>query len=418
MATTASKPRSAQAAANEAASVTRATAARRRSAGNASNERVAKEAQARRSGRTAASSRSSAGSSSGRATQAKSGSGSGRSSQAKSGSGNGRPSQAKSGSGNGRSSQAKSGSGNGASTSQGRAQKPKTNPAKVAKATASRAASKTASRAKDEVKDDGKQLASALFSSTSPRGRKHPVARGVAKRAARKTLRAVGRRSLSAGGGALRTVAENAGQALRAGMSRVVENRPPIQASVDVAAPISVVWSEWLTFDWFTEGLHNLQEVERDGDELFGRVVAPHERDWHAEIVDEREQQAFAWRSDDGTDCAGLVTFHRLSERLTRVEADLDVLPTNPGEAFLLSLPIPARRAERELQLFKAHVEFINPDVYEEDEDSGGSESDDPDDARTDSDDPDDARVDSDEAGSQAPEDNEGAREDADNDDY
>ncbi|HET9720942.1 MAG TPA: hypothetical protein VFP55_12755 [Solirubrobacteraceae bacterium] len=190
-------------------------------------------------------------------------------------------------------------------------------------------------------------------------------------------------------------------------MSRVVENRPPIQASVDVAAPISVVWSEWLTFDWFTEGLHNIEEVERDGDELSGRVVAPHEREWHAEIVDERERQAFAWRSDDGTDCAGLVTFHQLSERLTRVEADLDVLPTNPGEAFLLSLPIPARRAERELQLFKAHVEFINPDVYEEDEDSEESASDEQGDARAESDDDE----------SQAPEDNEGAPEDAENDD-
>jgi uncharacterized membrane protein len=237
------------------------------------------------------------------------------------------------------------------------------------------------------LESSGKHLASALFKPTGHR-RKHPIAKAVAKRAAKKTLGGLGKRSAEAGGGALRQLAETAGnasrQALRAGVSRVVENRPPIQASVDVAAPIAVVWSEWMTFEWFTEGLHNIEDVERDGDELTGIVSAPHERDWRAEVVDEREQEAFAWRSDDGTDCAGLVTFHQLSERLTRVEADLDVMPVNPAEAFLLTLPIPARRAERELQLFKAHVEFINPDVYEKDagkstdarEDSEGEEGD------------------------------------------
>jgi uncharacterized membrane protein len=280
----------------------------------------------------------------------------------------------------------------------------------------------TRSRGDDDHNDDkdltenpvtsgGKHLASALFSSTSHRPKKHPIARAVAKKAAKKTLKTVGRKSLNAGGGALRNVAESAGtlgrQAMRAGMSRVVDHRPPVQASVDVAAPISVVWSEWMTFEWFTEGLHTIEEIERDGDELKGRVVAPHERDWRAEIVDEREQQAFAWRSDEGTDCAGLVTFHQLSERLTRVEADLDVMPTNPGETFLLSLPVPARRAERVLQMFKAHVEFINPDVYEdEDEDSDESESDRDDDARAQSDDD-----------AQTEDESDGDREDAENDD-
>jgi uncharacterized membrane protein len=240
----------------------------------------------------------------------------------------------------------------------------------------------------NSVTSGGKQLASALFSSTSHRPKKHPIARAVAKKAAKRTLKTVGRRSLQAGGEALRSAGGLGRQAMRAGMSRVVDHRPPIQASVDVAAPISVVWSEWMTFEWFTEGLHNIEDVERDGDELTGRVVAPHERDWRAEIVDEREEQAFAWRSDEGTDCAGLVTFHRLSERLTRVEADLDVRPINPGETFMLSLAVPARRAERVLQMFKAHVEFINPDVYEdEEEDSDASESDQPDDARAESDD-------------------------------
>jgi uncharacterized membrane protein len=225
--------------------------------------------------------------------------------------------------------------------------------------------------------ETGKHLASALFKPTSKRG-KHPIARKLAKVAAKKALSKLGQSSASAGAGALRTMADGAGslgrKTMQGGLARVVERRPPIQASVDVAAPIHAVWSEWMTFEWFTEGLHKIEDVERDGDELVGSTAGPEGRDWHAEIVDERERQAFAWRSDEGTDCAGLVTFHELSERLTRVEADLDVLPTNPVEALLLTLNTPAKRAQRELQRFKAAVEFINPDTYEKEESGGEQE--------------------------------------------
>jgi uncharacterized membrane protein len=87
--------------------------------------------------------------------------------------------------------------------------------------------------------------------------------------------------------------------------------------------------------------------------------------DWEAEIKDEREDESFAWLSVEGTDVAGLATFHQLSERLTRIELDLDVVPTNPSEAMMLALHLAHRRAEADLRRFKAHVEFINPDVYE-----------------------------------------------------
>jgi uncharacterized membrane protein len=141
-----------------------------------------------------------------------------------------------------------------------------------------------------------------------------------------------------------------------------LDRRPPVQAAVDVAVPLAFAWEQWMSFDAFTEGTHRIESVHRKGKRLSGR--AGHE-DWKAEVVDEREHEAFAWRSLAGTDCAGLVTFHRLSERLTRIELDLDVLPTGPLEAVLLATGLAERRAVAELRRFKAQVEFINPDVYE-----------------------------------------------------
>jgi uncharacterized membrane protein len=184
---------------------------------------------------------------------------------------------------------------------------------------------------------------------------------------AAKLLRTIVRRALESGAEAVRAATERGTDMSREALETALSKRLPIQVSVDVAVPLAFAWDEWMTFEWMTEGVHRIVEVERDGHQLFGELAGPRSTEWVADIVDEREEQSFAWRSLEGSDCAGLVTFHRLSERLTRIELDLDVLPTNPVEAASLALRVGRRRAESELRRFKAHVEFINPDVYESD---------------------------------------------------
>jgi uncharacterized membrane protein len=152
-----------------------------------------------------------------------------------------------------------------------------------------------------------------------------------------------------------------------------LRDRIPIQVSVDVAVPLEYAWDRWMTFEAMTEGVHRIEDVDRDGDYVIGHTAGVRGSDWEAEIVDEREHESFAWRSVKGSDCAGLVTFHRLSDRLTRLELDLDVLPTNPREAVALSLHLAHRHAEAELRRFKASVEFVNPDVYEDNGNGNGN---------------------------------------------
>ena len=200
----------------------------------------------------------------------------------------------------------------------------------------------------------------------------------LAGRAALKTVRAFGRRALEAGGDAARELIERlpeAGhRAVEAGMSR----RIPIQVSIDVAVPVAVAFEEWTALDSLTEGVHRVEEIERDGAVLTGYIAGPRAREWSAEIVDERPCESFAWRSVDGSDCAGLATFHELSPRLTRIELDLDVVPTGPIQALAFASHVAHRRAEAELRRFKARLEFINPDVYQEtgNEDTPAEEAD------------------------------------------
>jgi uncharacterized membrane protein len=212
---------------------------------------------------------------------------------------------------------------------------------------------------------------------TSASAKKRP-AKGAAQ-AARKPAKAIARAAvLKAAKALVSKTAEMAARQVRSATDRAtsaskgaLENgfgaRLPIQVSIDVAVPLLVAWEEWMSFDPFTEGVHRIEDVEREGQELIGTVAGPRSVDWRAEIVDEREQEAFAWRSIEGSDCAGLITFHRLSDRLTRIEVDLDVLPTNPTETLTLSLHLAHRRVQTDLRRFKARVEFINPDVYEAD---------------------------------------------------
>ncbi len=198
----------------------------------------------------------------------------------------------------------------------------------------------------------------------------------LAGAAAKKALKAIVRRVAQSGSGVVQAATQRGTGVGREALESALSKRLPIQVGVDVAVPLSFAWEEWMTYEWMTEGVHHITDVERDGEELFGQLAGPRSAEWVAEIVDERQEQSFAWRSVEGSDCAGLVTFHRLSDRLTRIELDLDVLPTNPAQAASLALRVGRRRAESELRRFKAHVEFINPDVYES-QDGGEPEDED-----------------------------------------
>ena len=227
------------------------------------------------------------------------------------------------------------GAGNGASASKRAASRPAKVAAKAAKATAKEAITPGSS----------------------------PVS-GLARKAAGKTARFVGRKALEAGRRALRSALEQSSDAGRRALDAGLSRRLPIQVSIDVAVPVRVVWDEWTAFESICEGVDMIEDIERDGDMLFGRLAGAGGRDWEAEILDERELESFAWRSVKGSDCAGLVTFHELGERLTRIELDLDVVPAGPLQALSFASHMAHRRAEAELRRFKARLEFINPDVY------------------------------------------------------
>ena len=263
------------------------------------------------------------------------------------------------------------GSGHGRELSQSRS--------KTAKSTGQSASSKAAKTAAKATKT-GKAVKAVSQAPTPSK-----MVRKLALKALKKAAGAV----VNAGGEAIRNAADKAAATGSGGVGKMMETvsdnpmeklahkRLPIQRSVDVAVPIQIAWEEFLAFELLPEGAHCVTDVERVGDELFGRTTGPASSEWAAEILDERPAQSFAWQSHEGSDIAGLVTFHRLSERLTRLELNLDVVPTSLYEAAQLASRLADRKAQAELRRFKARLELINPDLYEDDlRDEDGEDSD------------------------------------------
>lgn len=151
------------------------------------------------------------------------------------------------------------------------------------------------------------------------------------------------------------------------GLQELVEQlrRVPVQVSLDVAVPVAVAYDEWMQLDSLPEGAHHVQAIKRRGELLSGKIHASNAaRRWKAEIRDERRDQSFAWRSTRGSDVAGLITFHRIGERLTRLELNLDIVPVSTSEAIALTLRLSDRMALAELRRFKLRVETMSPDAY------------------------------------------------------
>jgi len=97
--------------------------------------------------------------------------------------------------------------------------------------------------------------------------------------------------------------------------------RMPIQQSVDVAVPIKVAYNRWTLFEDWPEFMHRVDSVDQADDTTlsFSTKVWGITRRFEAEIVEQRPDQRIEWNATEGLAHTGVVTFHRLADRLTRI---------------------------------------------------------------------------------------------------
>jgi uncharacterized membrane protein len=136
------------------------------------------------------------------------------------------------------------------------------------------------------------------------------------------------------------------------GMSEVME-------TVDVAVPVRTAYNQWTQFEEFPRFMEGVEEIEQVSDTMthWKIKIAGVEREFDAEITEQRPDERVAWHSIGGAGHAGVVTFHRLDDVNTRVTLQLETAPEGVVETLGDKLGLVKRRAKGDMERFKEFIE-------------------------------------------------------------
>jgi uncharacterized membrane protein len=136
--------------------------------------------------------------------------------------------------------------------------------------------------------------------------------------------------------------------------------RLPIQRWTDIAAPIDRVYEQWTKFEEFPEFMHRVLSVKQEDDDKVSweEKIWFSKRQWEGEVTDRRKNRRIAWKTSSGMSHAGVVTFHKLDDDLTRVMVTMDFVPQGMIEKMASGLRFVKRAVQADLARFKAYVEM------------------------------------------------------------
>ena len=132
-----------------------------------------------------------------------------------------------------------------------------------------------------------------------------------------------------------------------------------IEQSIEVKAPLSMVYNQWTQFEEFPRFMEGVDEVRQLDDTHLHWVASfgGSRHEWDAEIVEQHPDHRIAWGNTDGKDNAGVVTFHKIDEDTTRIMVQMDFVPEGIKEKIGDALGAPDRRVQGDLERFKELIE-------------------------------------------------------------
>ena len=132
-----------------------------------------------------------------------------------------------------------------------------------------------------------------------------------------------------------------------------------IEQSVEVNVPVRTAYNQWTQFEEFPRFMEGVEEVHQVTDTRLHWIaeIAGVHREWDAEITEQTPDQRIAWKSTDGTENSGVVTFHRLSDGETKVTLQMGFDPEGFTEKAGDLLGIVRMRTKGDLERFKDFIE-------------------------------------------------------------
>jgi uncharacterized membrane protein len=136
--------------------------------------------------------------------------------------------------------------------------------------------------------------------------------------------------------------------------------RMPVQQAVDVAVPLSTAYNQWTQFEEWPQFMHRLDQATQEDDcnVSFRTKIWGISKEFEAQIVEQRPDERIMWTVGSGVSHTGVVTFHELADRLTRVEVTLDVEPGSLLEKAARGMRHVKRAVRADLARFKAFIEM------------------------------------------------------------
>ena len=136
--------------------------------------------------------------------------------------------------------------------------------------------------------------------------------------------------------------------------------RMPVQQAVDVAVPLETAYNQFSQFEDWPEFMHRVTRVTQE-DECtvsFATKIWGKTKEFTANIDTQRPDERIKWRVSQGITHTGVVTFHELAPRLTRIELSMDVDPGSLIEKAARGMRHVKRAARADLHRFKAFIEM------------------------------------------------------------
>jgi len=132
-----------------------------------------------------------------------------------------------------------------------------------------------------------------------------------------------------------------------------------ITESIDVGVDVTTAYDQWTQFESFPEFMEGVDEVRQIDDTHLHWVtsIGPVTREFDATVTEQHPDERVAWKSDDGPEHAGVVTFHRLDDQQTKVTVQMSIDPDGFVENVADKASILDHRVKGDLKRFKGFIE-------------------------------------------------------------
>ena len=132
-----------------------------------------------------------------------------------------------------------------------------------------------------------------------------------------------------------------------------------VEESIDVKVPVRTAYNQWTQFEEFPRFMEGVEEIRQiDDTHVHWRTkIAGVEREFDTEITEQHPDERVAWRATEGTQHAGVVTFHHIDDDTTRIMLQMDTEPEGIVEQAGDKLGVLKRRVKGDLGRFKEMIE-------------------------------------------------------------